>query len=83
MNNKINKIIQLVVLLLVAVPLAAQGVADAAQLKVVYSKEEPKKSGVIDSESGKTVPGSLSFVPSVMGLIMAGEIVNDIIIRNN
>ena len=49
------------------------------KLKVVYSKEEPKKSGVIDSESGKTVPGSLSFVPSVMGLIMAGEIVNDIV----
>ena len=49
------------------------------KLKVVYSKEEPRKSGVIDSESGKTVPGSLSFVPSVMGLIMAGEIVNDIV----
>ena len=49
------------------------------KLKVVYSKEEPKKSGVIDPESGKTVPGSLSFVPSVMGLIMAGEILNDIV----
>lgn len=44
--------------------------------KVVYSKEEPRKSSVIDTESGKTIPGSLSFVPSVMGLIMAGEIVN-------
>ena len=47
--------------------------------KVVYSKEEPRKSGVTDSESGKAVPGSLSFVPSAMGLIMAGEIVKDII----
>ena len=49
------------------------------KLKVVYSTEETKKSGVIDAESGKTIPGSLSFVPSVMGLIMAGEIVNDIV----
>ncbi len=47
--------------------------------KVVYSKEEPIKSGVIDEESGKAIPGSLSFVPSVVGLIMAGEIVNDLI----
>lgn len=47
-------------------------------LKVVYSKEEPKKSGVIDGETGKAVPGSISYVPSVMGLIMAGEIIKDI-----
>lgn len=49
------------------------------KLKVVYSKEEPKKSGVIDSESGKAVPGSLPFVPSVMGLIMAGEMIKGLI----
>lgn len=42
-------------------------------LKVVYSKEEPKK---ID---GVRVPGSISFVPSVAGLIIAGEVVKDII----
>lgn len=47
--------------------------------KVVYSKEEPRRSDVYDEESGKAIPGSLSFVPSVMGLIMAGEIVKDII----
>lgn len=47
--------------------------------KVVYSKEEPIKSGVIDEETGKAIPGSLSFVPSAMGLIMAGEIINDIL----
>lgn len=46
--------------------------------KVVYSKEEPKKSGVIDGETGKAVPGSISYVPSVMGLVMAGEIIKDI-----
>ena len=47
--------------------------------KVVYSKEEPKKSGVTDPETGKAIPGSLSFVPSAMGLIMAGEIVKDLL----
>ena len=47
--------------------------------KVVYSKEEPRKSGVTDPETGKAIPGSLSFVPSVVGLIMAGEIVNHLV----
>lgn len=47
--------------------------------KVVYSKEEPRKSGVTDPESGKAIPGSLSFVPSAMGLIMASVIVNDLV----
>ena len=53
--------------------LKARGVQ---KYKVVYSKEEPRKSGAIDPESGKAIPGSLSFVPSSMGLIMAGEIIN-------
>ena len=49
------------------------------KLKVVYSREEPRKSDIYDRESKKSIPGSLSFVPSVMGLIMASEIINDII----
>lgn len=44
---------------------------DIKKLKVVYSKEEPKKVG--------QVPGSVSFVPSVAGLIIAGEVVKDLI----
>ena len=48
-------------------------------LKVVYSEEPPRKSGLTDAESGKSVPGSCSFVPSVVGLIMAGEIVKDLL----
>lgn len=49
-------------------------------LKVVYSKEEPRVTHKQKDEvSGKSIPGSLSFVPSVMGLIMAGEIINDIV----
>lgn len=45
-------------------------------LKVVYSKEEPQKTTV--TENGKAVPGSVAFVPSVAGLIIAGEVVKDI-----
>ncbi len=46
-------------------------------LKVVYSKEEPQKTNV--EEKGKAVPGSVAFVPSVAGLIIAGEVVKDLI----
>ena len=45
-----------------------------AHLPVVYSEETasvPER--CIDTDSGKQVPGSLAFVPSVMGLIAAGE----------
>ena len=48
------------------------------KLKVVYSKEEPIKTNAIDEE-GKRVPGSVSFVPSVAGLIIAGEVIKDIV----
>lgn len=45
-------------------------------LKVVYSKEEPIK--VQCGQDGKKVPGSISFVPSAAGLILAGEVIKDI-----
>ena len=40
-------------------------------LKVVYSEEEPIKSGA--------VPASCAFVPSVAGLIIASEVIKDLI----
>ena len=46
-------------------------------LKVVYSKEEPIKA-IADNSGGRHAPGSISFVPSVVGLIIAGEVVKDI-----
>lgn len=49
--------------------LKARGVRS---LKVLYSEEIPKKDG------GRT-PASISFVPSVAGLIIAGEVIKDII----
>ena len=48
-------------------------------LKVVYSEEVPRKSNLMDEESGKPAPASCSFVPSVVGLIMASEIVKDLL----
>lgn len=49
---------------------------DIKKLKVLYSKEEP-----IKTKEGK-VPGSISYVPSVAGLIIAGEVIKDIIKYN-
>ena len=49
------------------------------ELKVVYSKEEPIKPDETKCIDKKQVPGSISFVPSVAGLIMAGEVIKDII----
>lgn len=52
------------------------------KLKVVYSKEEPIKiddySCCSEELDNRRVPGSLSFVPSCMGLIIASEIVKDV-----
>lgn len=47
------------------------------RLKVVYSKEKPNDSGV--NEDGKPTPASISFVPPVAGLLMAGEVIKDLI----
>ena len=52
-------------------------------LKVVYSREEPRTP--IASEnieppqaSRRSTPGSISFCPSVAGLILAGEVIRDL-----
>ena len=50
------------------------------KLKVLYSKEEPvKHQNEQKNEIGKAVPGSISFVPSVAGLIIGGEVIKDLI----
>ena len=51
--------------------LKKRGIRD---LKVLYSKEEPIKH---DIES--RTPASISFVPSVAGMMIAGEVIKDII----
>jgi len=50
------------------------------KLKVLYSKEEPIKiKENLEENSNKRTPASISFVPSVAGLIIAGEVIKDII----
>ena len=51
-------------------------------VKVVYSKEEPLKPNISDYSEQihkKNIPASNSFCPPVMGLIMAGEVIKDLI----
>lgn len=55
------------------------------RLKVVYSKEKPIPPAVsletVSNDTaapGKRIPGSTAFVPSVAGLIIAGEVIKDI-----
>lgn len=49
-------------------------------LKVIYSKETPKKpKQVLMNEQNKQIPSSVSFVPPIAGLIMASEVIKDIL----
>ena len=59
--------------------LKARGVK---KLKVVYSEETPivpAESEEAPSGSRRSTPGSIAFVPSVAGLIIAGEVIKDLI----
>lgn len=52
------------------------------KVKVLYSKEKPIKpadNGERKGTSDRPVPGSISFVPSVAGLLIAGEVVRDLL----
>lgn len=49
------------------------------RLKVVYSKEKPLSSSEKPAGSRRSVPGSTAFVPSVVGLIIASEVIKDLI----
>jgi len=48
------------------------------KLKVVYSEEEPMKVNLGEENRRKAVPGSVGFVPPVVGLIIASEVIKDI-----
>lgn len=50
---------------------------DIRNLKVVYSKEEPIRQHYETGEN--QVPGSMSFVPPVAGMIAASEVVKDLV----
>ena len=48
-------------------------------LKVVYSEEKPISREIQPSEKMHYVPASIAFIPSVVGLIIAGEVIKDLI----
>lgn len=55
-------------------------------LKTVYSKEPPRTPAALPQEGEGTrrqTPGSMSFVPSVAGLILAGEVIRDLLGQKN
>lgn len=56
------------------------------KLKVLYSKEKPielnktyEEQLLKDNKNKRQIPGSISFVPSVAGLIIASEVIKDLI----
>lgn len=53
------------------------------RLKVVYSQEQPlvpeQRQELQEECTKRSVPGSVAFVPSVAGMILAGEVVKDLI----
>lgn len=53
------------------------------KLKVLYSEEQPIKplKKAENSPPGRNSPGSVSFVPSVAGLILAGEVIKELLNR--
>ena len=53
-------------------------------LKVLYSKEKPLTPAVLENQTPaeskrRSIPGSISFVPPVAGLLIAGEVIRDLV----
>ncbi len=53
-------------------------------LKVLYSKEKPLKPMLESKETGgkRNIPGSISFTPPVAGILIAAEVIRDMIGEN-
>ncbi len=49
------------------------------KLKVVFSEEKPTDAHTENETRRKAVPASVSFVPPVMGFVIAGEVIKDLI----
>ena len=47
-------------------------------LKVVYSKEEPIVPDETPTESGRHIPGSISYAPAIAGLVLAATVIQDL-----
>lgn len=49
------------------------------KLKVVFSDEQPVQNTALRTAQGKPVPGSTAFVPSAAGLVIASEVIKDLV----
>lgn len=47
------------------------------ELKVVYSREKPIRP-IQDNDMNEVVPGSVAYVPSVAGMMLAGEVIREL-----
>lgn len=52
--------------------------AGIKKLKCLYSTELPPQANV-QSENGRHIPGSISYTPAIAGLMIAGEVIQDIL----
>ena len=59
-------------------PLAKKIRRELNRLKILYSDENPVETHEIDGYEGKSL-GSVSFVPPVAGMLIAGEVVRDLL----
>ncbi len=53
-------------------------------LKVVFSTEDaraPEEDPEVSQDGRKQTPGSVAYVPAVAGLILAGEVIRDLVVR--
>ncbi|MBS7298909.1 MAG: tRNA threonylcarbamoyladenosine dehydratase [Eubacteriales bacterium] len=60
--------------------LKARGITN---LKVLFSDENPHTNSSHPSDGKKPIPASISFVPSVAGLMIAGEVIKDLLHLND
>ncbi len=52
-----------------------------SRLQVVYSTEPPLSVDPAENDGGRRTTGSVSFVPSVAGIILAGEVIRNLVGR--
>ncbi len=52
-------------------------------LKVVYSKEEPIIPADTPTQNGKHIPGCISYAPAIAGMVLASEVIKNLINKAN
>ncbi len=48
-------------------------------LKVLYSKSQPKCLEQLPAENGRHIPASISYAPAIAGLMIGGEVIKDLV----